>query len=241
MVYQERRYRRCVGSEDLVKFQVVEAETDLLISAKRNLEAEARESIKKYRRQIEDYIAEDPRFESSLEPIGVQRNATAIIKDMVRAAKAAGVGPMAAVAGAIAEYVGNDILRYSDEIVVENGGDIFIKSSKSRTIGIYAGGSPLTGKIALDILADQTPLGICSSSGTVGHSLSFGKTDSVTILSRSTPLADAAATAIGNLVKAADDIEKGIEFAKGVGGVEGAVIVVGDRFGAWGKFKVVKT
>lgn len=239
MIHQERKYRRWVGSEDLVNFQVVEAETDLLISAERDLKAEAMRSIKNYRAQVEEYIAEDPRFESSLEPIWVRSQTPAIIKDMTRAAEAAGVGPMAAVAGAIAEYVGNDLLRYSNEIIVENGGDIFIKSFRPRTVGVYAGGSPLTGKIALNILAEQTPLGVCTSSGAVGHSLSFGKADSVTVLSKSATLADAAATAVGNVVKGAGDIERGIELAKSIKGIEGIMIIVGDHFGTWGNFKIV--
>jgi len=240
MMYEERAYRSWVGGEDLVKFRVVETETDLLISAERDLTKEAMSSIKRYRGQIKDYIVNDPRFESSLEPVEIKEDAPPIVKDMVRQAKVANVGPMAAVAGAVAEYVGKDLLNYSSEVIVENGGDIFIKSSKPRTIAIYAGTSPLTGKIALKISADQMPLGVCTSSGTVGRSLSFGEADSVTILSKSATLADAAATAVGNLVKEVDDIEKGIEFARTVEGVKGIVIIVGDRFGAWGDYKVIR-
>ena len=90
-----------------------------------------------------------------------------------------GVGPMAAVAGAIAEFVGEELLAYSPEVIIENGGDIYIKSLKKRVVGIYAGNSPLTGKIGLEIEGKETPIGICTSSGTVGHSLSFGRADAV--------------------------------------------------------------
>ena len=120
------------------------------------------------------------------------------------------VGPMAAVAGAIAEHVGKELLPFSREVIVENGGDIFLRIIKARSIGVYAGEtSPFSGKIGLEISPEQTPLGICASSGTVGHSLSFGGSDACIVLSHSTALADAAATAIANLIGYADDIPRG--------------------------------
>jgi ApbE superfamily uncharacterized protein (UPF0280 family) len=157
---------------------------------------------------------------------------------MARAASKAGVGPMAAVAGAIAEFVGHDLIALSPEIIIENGGDIFLASSRERTIGIYAGNSPLTGKIGLKISGAETPLGICTSSGTVGHSLSFGQADAVVILAKSATLADAAATAIGNLISQADDIPKGIERAQGIKGLKGVIIIKDDRLGLWGEVKI---
>jgi ApbE superfamily uncharacterized protein (UPF0280 family) len=99
------------------------------------------------------------------------------VREMADATREVGVGPMAAVAGAIAESVGKELLPYSDEVIVENGGDIFLKTSKERFIGVYAGKSKFTKKIAFSILPDETPLGVCTSSGTVGHSLSFGYAD----------------------------------------------------------------
>jgi len=124
---------------------------------------------------------------------------------------------------------------------VENGGDIFLKSLEKRIIGIYAGKSPLTGKIGLEIDGEDTPLGICTSSGTVGHSLSFGKADAVVALSKSATLADAAATAIGNLILQPDDIPSGIEFAQGIEGLKGLLIIKDDKIGLWGKVKICQT
>jgi len=160
---------------------------------------------------------------------------------MADAARLCGVGPMAAVAGAIAEFVGRELLEFSPEIIVENGGDIFVKSLRQRTIGIYAGGSPLTGRLGLQIEPEDTPLGICTSSGTVGHSLSFGRADAAIVLADSATLADAAATAIGNRVSEPADIEKGIEFAQSIGQLKGVVIIKGDKLGVWGEVKLVKT
>ena len=145
---------------------------------------------------------------------------------------------MASVAGAIAEFVGTDLASGSAEIIVENGGDIYLKSQKKRLIGIYAGKSSLSNKIGLEINASDTPLGICTSSGTVGHSLSYGKADAVTVVSKSTPLADAAATAIGNIIKQPSDIPKGIEMAKRTDGLKGVVIITGDILGLWGEIKL---
>jgi ApbE superfamily uncharacterized protein (UPF0280 family) len=148
---------------------------------------------------------------------------------------------MAAVAGAIAEFVGTELLAFSPEVILENGGDIFLKSQRKRIIGIYAGESPLTGKIGLEINGGPTPLGICTSSGTVGHSLSYGRADAVVVLSPSATLADAAATAIGNLIEQPGDIQSGIEFSKGIEGIKGVLIIEGADMGLWGEVKICST
>jgi ApbE superfamily uncharacterized protein (UPF0280 family) len=160
---------------------------------------------------------------------------------MAEAARAAHVGPMAAVAGAIAEAVGNDLLLYSPEVIVENGGDIYMKSLQQRHVGIYAGSSPFTGKIALKISPEDTPLGICTSSGTVGHSLSLGVADAVIVLAPSTALADALATAIGNRIKKSEDIDTEIKKARETEGITGLVIIKDDRIGFWGTISLVST
>lgn len=233
-------YRDWVKSDDLVKVVVSYKETDLCIMGERDLSKEAIECVRKYRKEIEDYIKIDPSFENSLEPVDALKGAAPIVERMIRAGRTAGVGPMAAVAGAVAEFVGEDLLKYSKEIIVENGGDIFIKSSRDRRFGIYAGESPLTGKLSFEIIAGDTPMGVCTSSGSVGHSLSFGKADAVCIISKDTALADAVATRTGNMIAKAEDIEKGISFAKSIRGVEGAIIIVGSRLGTWGKIRLNK-
>jgi ApbE superfamily uncharacterized protein (UPF0280 family) len=160
---------------------------------------------------------------------------------MIEAGRQTGVGPMAAVAGAVAEYVGRELLTFSPEIIVENGGDIFLKILRQRTVGIYAGDSPLTGKIGLEINPRETPLGVCTSSGTVGHSLSFGKADAAVIIAASATLADAAATAIGNRVNRPEDVAGAIQFGKGINGLKGIVIIIGESVGAWGDVKLCET
>ena len=240
MMYEERKYREWVRHDDLVAVRVVEEETDLLVSGDIDLSAAAAEAITKYRKQLKEYISKDRKFQLALKPLGVSDDAPEIVKEMAEAARIVGVGPMASVAGAMAERVGRDLLGLSEQIIVENGGDIFIKTSSKRLLGIYAGDSPFTGRLALQIDPDQTPMGICTSSGTVGHSLSFGRADAVVVLSKWTALADAAATATGNLVKTEDDVQKAVDFARAIEGVEGLVVIIGEKIGAWGKIEIVE-
>lgn len=240
-MYEPRTYRHWVRDKELVCFNVVVKETDLHIYALSNLHQRALELVIKYRSQLELYTTRYPAFLTSLEPVAARSDAPQIVRLMCEAGYKAGVGPMASVAGAVAEFVGKELLPFSPEIIVENGGDIFMKSSKKRYIGIYAGKSPLTGKIGLEIEGRYEPYGICTSSGTVGHSLSFGKADAAIVLSRSAILADAVATAVGNLVAEPDDIPDAIKFAKDIAGITGVVIIIGEKLGAWGDIKICPT
>lgn len=239
-MYEKRFYRDYMKADKFINFTVIYKESDLHISAKANLEKEAKKSLQEYRKYIQDYAEENTDFYRSLSPIEVSNTAKEIVKHMATASKSANVGPMAAVAGAISQYVGLDLLEYTDEIMIENGGDIFIKTNKKRKILIYAGKSPFSEKIALSISPEDTPIGICTSAGTIGHSLSFGKADAVVVLSMDTLLADATATAIGNIVKTPIDINKGLEYGKAIKGIEGILIIIGDKMGAWGKVELVK-
>ncbi len=237
-MYEPRTYRHWVKGKDLVSFNIIVKETDLYIRASRNLKSKALKLVLKYRDMLERYIERYPLFLTSLEPLSVGDDAPRIVKLMSESAEKVGVGPMASVAGAIAEFVGTELLTFSPEVIVENGGDIYLKSLKERIVGIYAGKSPLTGKIGLEINGEDTPLGICTSSGTVGHSLSYGKADAVVVISQSATLADAAATAIGNLIKQPGDIPSGIEFAKGIEGLKGLLIIKDDKMGLWGDVRI---
>ncbi len=237
-MYQPRTYRHWIKDKDLVSFQVTVKETDLYIRACRTLLQEALRVVLQCRASLEAYIGLHPLFLTTLEPIPTAEDAPELVRKMAEAANKVGVGPMAAVAGAIAEEVGRELRRFSEEVIVENGGDIFLNIHKPRQVGVYANKSPFTGRIALQIEPEETPLGICTSSGTVGHSLSFGTADAAIVLSPSTALADAAATAIGNLIKGADDIPKGIEFAQSVRGLTGVVIIKDDKMGVWGQVRI---
>jgi len=239
-MYEERTYRNLVKTDDLVKFQVIVKETDLLIRAESDLTKETRESVLKYRHQLETYIMMNTGFQKSLVPLADDPYAPEIIKQMILTSQKAGVGPMATVAGAMADWVSKDLLQFSKEVIVENGGDIYLASSKERTVGIYAGDSPLSLKVGIVIAPDEAPLGVCTSSGTVGPSLSFGKANAVCILSKSAALADAAATAVGNVVKGKQDISLGLGKAREIEGVLGTLIIVGEKMGVWGRIRLTR-
>jgi uncharacterized protein len=239
-MYEERTYRNSVKTDDLVNFEVIVKETDLLIRAERDLSREARESILKYRNQLETYIAVHPDFVKSLVPLDEDPHAPGIVREMIRTSALCHVGPMAAVAGAMAEFVSRDLLKTTNQVIVENGGDIYLATSRERLIGIYAGTSPLSMKVGITLSPEDSPLGICTSSGTVGPSLSFGRADAVCILSKSAALADAAATAVGNQVREKRDIQRGLEVGQGIEGVLGTLVIVEDRMGAWGKVKLTR-
>ncbi len=237
--FGERKYRQWICTEDLVPFHVTVQETDLLLLARSDLSQYARQSVVRFRKTLEAYIKKFPGFQTALAPCDVPDDAPDMIREMALAAKQAGVGPFATVAGIIAEYVGKELLAYSPDVLVENGGDIFAASVRSRLFGVYAGHSPFSGKIALRIPPSQMPCGICTSAGTVGPSLSFGTADAVIVLASSTALADAWATALGNLVNDVSDMSHLLTRAERIPGIDGVVVVVGESIGAWGKIELV--
>jgi ApbE superfamily uncharacterized protein (UPF0280 family) len=239
-MYEPRTYRKIVQAKKLKSFTVRLEETDLYISATERLVNEARSSAAQARRLIETYIQAHPEFRTSLEPLPLTPDASPLVGAMIDASAIAGVGPMAAVAGAIAEFVGKELLKHSPEVIVENGGDIFLQSLTPRTVSIYAGNSPLSMKVGIRLAPTPQGLGVCTSSGTVGHSLSFGRADAVMVIAPSAAVADAAATALCNRVKTAKDIEPTLAFAETIKQLQGAVIILGDRLGAWGTVELVK-
>jgi ApbE superfamily uncharacterized protein (UPF0280 family) len=233
-------YRRCVEREGLVPFIVTSCQTNLQILAERDLTSEATKHLLVQRGYLESYIRQYPEFLTTLVPFTLPGPAPEIVRDMVESARVAGVGPMASVAGAISEYVGRELSLLSSEVIVENGGDIFVRTLHPMTMGIYAGSSPLSMKIGLKFDRPAASFGVCTSSGTIGHSLSFGKADAVCIVSKSAILADAAATAIGNRVTSEKDIDPAIQYGKKIEGVEGIVIIKGREMGLWGDVELVR-
>jgi uncharacterized protein len=238
--YQPRTYRNNIAADNLLGFSVVVEETDLFICADSDLSVIAKGAILDARREIKNYIKLNPEFEKSLTPVSGDNSAPDIIKKMIYASSICNVGPMAAIAGAIAETVGRQILLKSSQVIVENGGDLFISSKTKRLVGVYTGDkSRFKDKLAIQIEPESTPCGICTSSASVGHSLSFGKADAVAVLSLSAFVADACATALCNMVKKESDIDGVIEYGRSVQGVTGILIVIKDKLGIWGNLKLI--
>jgi len=240
--YQRRFYRDWVKDRGLYLTQIIAKETDIRITTNKALcRSFAEERIRLYRWDIEKYIEKDHRFLTALRPLPVELNAAPIIKEMADKSRIANVGPMATVAGAICEFLGRDLIKkgYKD-VIIENGGDIFLKTRKTRLIGIYSGRSKLWNNLCLKVKPKDTPLGICTSSGTIGHSLSFGLADSVVILSKSVSLADAVATATCNRINSKQDLQKAIELARNIKGILGAVVILKNNLVSWGKIEFSK-
>lgn len=236
-----RFYRDVVKASGLKQFFVKFKETDLQILAETDIRDIALKIVKRLHTQLNQYILTHPEFKTSLVPIEADPNAPEIVKMMTDAGKSADTGPMAAVAGAIAEFVGRRLLQKSPEIIIENGGDIFIRSKNKRTVAVYAGDSPLSMKFGVRLEPAREGIGVCTSSATVGHSLSLGKADAVIVIAESSALADAVATATCNRVTLPSSLEDALNFAISIPGVKGVLIILGDKLATAGKsFELVR-
>lgn len=238
-MYEPRKYRNLVNVPTLESYRVVVKETDLMVYTQTKMIDETKELIFEHRGYVENFIQSHPEFATTLTPWTDPGPAPAIITDMVRAAHNAAVGPMAAIAGAIAGEVGLGLLKLTPEVIVENGGDVFVKINSPVTVGIYAGKSPLSLQIGLQLETDLKPLAVCTSSGTIGHSLSMGKADAVCVVSESCAIADAAATAIGNRIDSPADIEGAINAGRQIKDINGILVIIGDKMGMWGDLEVI--
>jgi len=239
MKHEDRTYRSLINKDNLTSYNVKIAESDLFISSDTNLADVALKSLIKHRNSLEAYIKTHPKFRTSLLPLPEDNLAPPIIRDMLSKSKICGVGPMAAVAGAVSEFVGYDLINQTENLIIENGGDIFLKSKNNLTVSVYAGVSPLSYKVNILVKPQDSPLGICTSSATIGPSLSFGKADAVCVISKSSTLADAAASAIGNKVKNKKDIKAALDYGIKIPGVKGIIIICGSDMGAIGEVELI--
>lgn len=222
-----------------VAFEAKYRETDLWIRAQNNLQEEATAIVLNLRHQLEGYISQFPQFLHSLEPLPDDPSAPPIIRKMLQAGQAVGVGPMASVAGAIAHSVATGLKSLSPAIIVENGGDCYLDLQDEAIVGVHVGpSSPFRDKVALRLTADRFPLSICTSSAKIGHSLSFGKADAVTVIAADGALSDAAATGLGNLVRRPADITKVLDMASEIPSIQGVLIIVKDKMGIWGDIEL---
>lgn len=236
-MYEERFYRDKILSK--FKVEVSFKESDLLICSDKKIPGDkARTILVKYYRQIEEYIAKNPLFLTSLSPLASDPQAPSIVKDMLDSSKVTGIGPFSAVAGAIAQYVAGELLHYCQEIIVENGGDIFLKINQDKTIGIYLGRESKIDNFNLKIRKKDHPFGIASSSSRIGHSLNFGQADLVSVVAESTILADSFATSISNRIKKEKDIDRILSEVKNNFPVQGLLVAFGGKIFLWGDLEL---
>jgi ApbE superfamily uncharacterized protein (UPF0280 family) len=232
-------YRGTIRGDGLTRFEVSVKETDLLVLAERDLSGRVRETVITERDRLERYLAGNAAFLHSLAPVAVPATAAPIVRAMAAAGAAAGVGPMAAVAGAICDAVARDLADETRELIIENGGDLYVRVARERIVGIFTGERPGPA-LGLRVRPAMGPLGICTSSGRIGHSLSLGDSAAATVVAGSCALADAAATAVGNHVRGAQGIRAGLAAARAIPGVLGAVILRAGELGAWGALELAE-
>jgi len=244
-MFEPRWYRRLMEGERFTSFTITYLETDLWIgvnpfSYHPDMPGFTLKKSKELRVIMDNYIAIHPEFLTSLIPIKPDSLSHPIIQAMINATIISGTGPMSAVAGAFAQFIGEAIAKEfnAQEIIVENGGDIYLSIKNDLEVGVFAGNSPLSNKMAIIVPASFSPLGLCTSSGTVGHSLSFGKADAAMIACKDAALADAFATRFGNEVKTPADIPAAIKLSEDFHEILSILLIADDQLGVRGKFQL---
>ena len=220
-------------------FQYKDSSCTILADKEIGIET-AKESIKRNRKQLETYVQTHTKFVWSLKPYPKPEEPL-VAKLMAEAGEKANVGPMAAVAGVLADLAVRDMVAVGCKVaVVENGGEVSAVSDEPIDVALAAGEATLSKQFGFRLT--EFPVGVATSSGRFSHALSFGDAEAATVFCKEAGLADAAATAVGNLVKGEETnqaIERGIEAAKSIVGVEGVLILYEGCIGTWGKIPLI--
>ena len=231
-------YRNRVKNKEEFSYRVSYKNTEFIVSSNRDIKNYIEGPLRDVYRDLEYVIEKDPSFLKSLSPVKLKEFYPATISRMCELSSEFGVGPMAAVAGTVNDYVASFIPDSVENLFIENGGDVYIRSSYDVRTGIYVDNPFFSDSLLVKIKASSTPCGLCASSGKFGHSLSLGKCDLAVVLSGSSISADAAATAVANSVAKIKDIETAINKYKGFDRVLGMLIIKDDRVGIWGEFEL---
>ncbi|MBA4356833.1 MAG: UPF0280 family protein [Desulfovibrio sp.] len=236
-----RSYREAITPQKgEVTFQIVVEQTDLFVTAGRDLSEPMLELVHSLRGELKNFMLLNPGFRESLRPVPAPDTAPRVAREMARAAALCNVGPMAAVAGTFAQLVADHFASASPDIIVENGGDIFIHSTRERVVALL--GDPASGaRLGLRLKKNDFPVSLCASSAFIGPSLSLGQGELVVVRSRSGAFADAAATALANLIDSGDDLDLVLARARKMAplGLEGVFAQAGGKLGVWGKMELV--
>ena len=245
MDYVNRNYRNRFRRDRWVYFTAAYKETDLCIGIDKNswhpdIPVFCRQYIRHLRTEMDQWIIKHPGYAGALVPYAAPDGAPQIFQEMAAVAEKSGIGPMSAVAGAVAEKTGQALKKQFSirEIIVENGGDIYADIVEDLDISVFAGTSPLSEKTGLHIESAFAPLGICTSSGTVGPSLSFGTADAVMIVCRDVKAADTYATAFANKIQTTGDIPECISQIRQRHDILAAIAIKDDKIGICGQFEL---
>lgn len=245
MEYKDRTYREHVREGRWTSFTTKYKKTDVWIGVdKESYKPEIPEFCNTFIRNLhasmDAYLCKDPNYLTSLIPYDAKPEAPDILKKMSCISRRTGIGPMSAIAGAVALYIVEALKTefHIKEAIVENGGDIYADIQEDMDVSVFAGTSPLSEKVGLHINAQQAPLGICTSSGTVGPSLSFGKADAVVIICKDVLLADSYATKFANFIRKPEDINPVLEKIGKLEDILAAMVIKDDSMGVIGKFEM---
>lgn len=220
-------------------FQLKETIVTIAAREQSHIEA-AKRSIRQQRKLLEDFICKDPFFMITMDPYDLRNvDAPDIVLQMIKCTAVFGIGPMASVAGVIAKYAVQAMMEEgATYAIVDNGGDLSLLNDEPVVVGIYTGASCIK-DLAFEIPERSVPLGIATSSGTVGPSISFGWADAATVISQDPALADAAATALGNAVQAKGSLADCF-WVVDKPGIEGALVIRGDEMALWGDLPMMR-
>lgn len=245
MEYKNRTYREHFRDDRWTGFVVECKESDLWIgvdkaSYRPEMPGYCNTLLQELRNVMDTYLEKDPCYAGSLIPCRPKADAPEIFHRMSEVSYRSHIGPMSAVAGAVACHTVDALRKHFGirEVIVENGGDIYADITEDIDVSVFAGPSPLSEKVGLHIHASQAPLGICTSSGTVGPSLSFGKADAVMIICKDVLLADSYATAFANFIRKSEDIDPVLEKIGKIKEILAAVLIKDDKMGVIGKFEL---
>lgn len=231
-MYIEKKYRDYCGRQN--QLEIVYKNADILLTSEAFFSREAiLPVLTKYYSQIEAYIRKHPEFQSSLSPVPVLGDAPSIIRAMADAASVGGVGPFAAVAGAVAHFVGMELLPQCRQLIIENGGDLFLKIDSSKRIGLYAGEGSWLNNVYIEVEPSDAVFGIAASSGTMGHSLSLGNADLVIVAAETALIADTFGTVLCNRIKTKQDIQTVIDCYKTHPSIRGIGICLDEEMYVW--------
>ena len=231
-------YRNNVKTGEKYNWKITYHYSDLLLSSDKDIAGLIEEPLKEIYCFLHGCFKEDPAFLKSLSPVSIKPDYPEIIKKMCLLSSKFNVGPMAAVAGTVNEFLAEKMNKYCGSLIIENGGDLYLRSKKDRILGIYVKNKYFKDSISIRIKSENMPCGVCASSGTFGHSLSLGKCDLAVVLSKSAITADAAATAVANSISCKDDILKSIKHFRNCRGIDGLLIIKEDQIGLWGNIEL---
>ncbi|MDD3472694.1 MAG: hypothetical protein PHS86_07925 [Syntrophaceae bacterium] len=221
-IYETKNYRNKIPVSQAVTFEVGVRDTNIHVQAQSDLMPKAKESVFRYRYQIEEYLRQHPAFRDTQSPIQIYSSAPEIVKYCDLACRNTGVAPMACMSGAMADFVGRDLMQQSPVLVVSSGGDTFVRSTIPLEVQIYAKGSPLHEKLKLQLPATKNIFGI--STYVPGKGI-----QAVTVLSRTASWASSFAKDLGVRLDSGESLKSTLNRAEAYSDVGAVIIISGSQ------------